>query len=120
MDLQRKKGFTPEYKKKDDQPQYKKCPPLDWTRYCIDGSAIIPHGKYQGYTVESVENSDEWYYNFMKQNDLFNCWGCYKERKQKKTTTRVNAFYSETYNEYWTCIEPFESGTDAAPEWWYE
>lgn len=118
MDLQRRKEFTPEYKKKEE-PIYKKAPLLDWTRFEANMECSIPYGKYKGCILGDIREDDEKYWAWILDNDIINQWSMYKERKQVKKTTRVNAFYSETGNEYWIELLLFDIGTELAPLAWY-
>ena len=42
-----------------------------------DVDSQIPHGKLTGRTLGYVMKHEEWYYNYMQDNDLIYKWGLY-------------------------------------------
>lgn len=83
-----KKSYKPEYKKEEPQ-EYKKAPPVDWNIWTPDYDKEIPHGKYQYATLGYVKRTDDWYMNWMYENNILGAWGLVKlrnplEKKGKK------------------------------------
>ena len=122
MKLSRKADYQVQYKpqEKEKESGYKQAPPLDWSKYVIDWEAIVPHGKYKGSTLEDVKYEDDWYWNWIQENDIINQWGMYlpKDQVHKK---KVKSFWSDTDKRYWIGIICYEISTDPVPNsWLYE
>ncbi len=86
--------------------------------YQEDNSAELPHGKYVGRTLGWVKATDDWYYNWLWDNDLILSWGLcqLKGEQAKKKYTHHITDDSERWIELYEVEEPCEP----APEHWYK
>lgn len=117
MQLARKVESKTQFKQ--EEQQYKKALPVDWRLWEIDYSAVIPHGKFKDCIVEDIVTED-WYWKFMMENNLFGSWGLVKLKKSVEQTKQA-LFHSETDGCYWKEIMVFEYQSEPVPEeWLYE
>lgn len=97
MQFGKKKEFVPVYKPKPEVKQKKVT--IDFTTHVIDTSATIPHGKYQGAILSWVIKNDDWYYNWMQENNIIAEWGLYRLKETVKK--EYNHFVSPTTGQVW-------------------
>ncbi len=53
---------------------------VNWKTHEIDYDAILSYGKYIGRSLGQVKDHDDWYYNWMRSNNIIESWGLYKPK----------------------------------------
>jgi hypothetical protein len=83
MNIKPKKEAIP-YQKTEAGKPYGKPVTVDWKVYELDPSAVLPYGKFVGKTVSHIQANEEWYWNWIVDNNVFAAWGLLRDKPQKK------------------------------------
>lgn len=67
-----------------------------------DPEMELPYGKFQGRTLGYVMKHEDWYYQYMQDNDLIYKWGLYIP-EVPKNRSKTPVFLTED-GEYWVSI----------------
>lgn len=108
--------------RKDSTPQYKKPDPVDTAMFEIHWGALIPTGKWAGYTLSDVKKNDEGYYKWMIKENMLDKWFLYKLRGEVMTVRVSKPVWNKLptdRGEVWYGIRIIEESTNTAPEEWY-
>lgn len=106
MQISKKGPYKVQYKKEESEKYIE----IDWTVFCIDWNCLVPYGKHEGDTLQYVKSTDEWYWNYIRDNNLIYEWGMFtlrnSTRRKKKIYDKIKSSAGEVWLDIRTTDEP--------------